>query len=70
MLKYKITIQIDNIQVDEGYYSFDWMARIGTKKHTGSYDDSYEGHTKRGMRQVLEEGYALEIVLVKIGEGN
>lgn len=69
MIKYKIMVQIDNIEIDEKYYSFKWKALVGKKKYSGKYDSDYDGYTKKEMVKILEKGYALEIVLERLGQG-
>ena len=64
-----ISIKIDNVTVDERYYSFDWLCHFkGNKTYKGRYEDSYEGHTARGMKKILDKGYALEIALEKLAD--
>ncbi len=72
-MKIKIGIEIKNIKVDDGYYSFDYVVNI-----TGDYSgevikDRYEGDYCTGVwgkakdwKDMLENGEALKNVLETI----
>ena len=59
-----IEIDIDNIKVDKRYFNFDFTISInGEEKLKSSYNDDYDGEDKKEMKRMLEDGYAVQLVL-------
>ena len=66
-MKILISIEVKDIKVDGGYYSFNWSYKIGSqKKKTGHSSGDYDGQTAEHFKKVLEDGYAYEMVLDQI----
>jgi hypothetical protein len=60
-----IRCDIDNISVDEEYYSFDYVISVnGVKRKKERYESDYQnGKTPKEWRKELERGIATEIAL-------
>ena len=60
-MKTIIEVEISNIKVDEGYYSFDYIITVnGKKRKKESYDSDYEnGDTPKQWKKTLEKGEAV-----------
>ena len=60
-----IKVEISNIEVDERYYSFDYVITVnGKKRKKEKYDSDYEnGDTPKQWKKYLEKGYAVECAL-------
>ena len=66
-MKKRIDIEVNDIKITEdGYYSFNWAYTIDKKKRTGHYSNDFDGQTAKHFKEVLESGYAFEIVLEQI----
>lgn len=70
MKEYNLNIKIDNIKVDERYYSFDYIVNLKEQEIKGNYENDYcNGMTKEEWKKYLEEStHCLGIVLVEVGE--
>lgn len=66
----KLEIEISNIEVEDGYYSFDYVYTLNGKKKKKSYDSGYEGWTEKEWKNELEKGEAVNIALQQIAENN
>jgi len=64
----KLEIEVLNIKVDEGYYSFDYTYTLNGKKKKASYDSDYEGWTIKEWKNCLEKGEAIKTALQQIAE--
>ena len=59
-----IEIDIDNVNVDKRYFNFDFTISVdGEEKLKSSYNDDYDGEDKKEMKRLLEDGYAVQLVL-------
>lgn len=66
-MKTKIEIEIDNLKVSkQGFYSFDWYAKVDGKKKKGSYDSSYSGQSASAIRGTLKRGYAVQLAVEQL----
>lgn len=65
MLRYNLEVTIENIEVDEKYFSFDYTVMLGAEILKGdSYSDDYcNGETPEEFRKTLENGWALNLVM-------
>ena len=69
MISKRITLEIivDNIKVDERYYSFDYKVLVdGKVQRNGNHSDSHEVE-KYIMEDWLKDTYAYDIVLEHYG---
>ena len=55
-----------NIEVDDGYYSFDYVVTIDRKVKKGSYDSDYENWTEKQWLKELEDDYAVKQALEQV----
>ncbi len=64
-MKTIIEVEIQNIKVDERYYSFDYVITVNGKKGRKQvYESDYEnGDTPKQWKRTLEKGYAVEMAL-------
>lgn len=62
-----VRVEVRNISVSkEGWYSFDFWYRVNGKlKEYGNLDGSYSGRTSEAFREVLQRGWAIQLVLQK-----
>lgn len=67
VIKSKIDVEISNIEVDEQYYSFEYIVKQdGIVIDEGEYSDDYEnGDTPTEWKKQLEDGYAVQQVIVR-----
>lgn len=65
MKKYNLNIKIDNIKVDERYYSFDYIVNLKEQEIRGNYENDYcNGMTKEEWKKHLEESdFCLRTIL-------
>lgn len=65
MKKYNLEVIIENIEVDDRYYSFDYTILLDSKEiQKDKYSNDYcNGDTKEQFKKLLEDGYALELAL-------
>ena len=70
MEEYNIKVKIGEITADERYYTFDYEVYIGGKlKDSGEINEDYEnGCTPKQMIKMLENGYAINLVMIKVFE--
>jgi len=70
MKQYNIKVDIDKITADEEYFTFDYKVYIDGKiKDSGEINDDYEnGCTPKQMIKMLENGDALDLVMIKVFE--
>ena len=68
MKEYILNIKIDNIKVDERYYSFDYIVKLKGKEITGNYEnDYYNGKTKEEWEHYLKDSdFCLRTILEDI----
>ncbi len=64
-LETTIKLKVSNIEVNDGYYSFDYESVIDGKKKKGSYDSDFDSQSSAQFRKVLENGYAVEQALAQ-----
>ena len=65
-LSAKIYIKVSNIKVIENYYSFNYLIKVNGKEEKGCESGDYDGQTAEHFKKVLENGYALELVLERV----
>ena len=65
MKEYNLNIKIDNIKVDERYYSFDYIVNLKEQEIKGNYENDYcNGMTKEEWKKYLEESdFCLRTIL-------
>lgn len=68
-LNTRIEIDVTDIVVDDGYYSFNYTVIRDGKKKKGSYDSDYDGQTAKQFLKVLENWEAINIVLERLCDG-
>lgn len=63
-----ISIEVDNIEVDEKYYSFDYKVYINGKlKEKDTYDSDHSwSHRQKWFKEYLEESGAFQEVIDKM----
>jgi len=62
----KIEAYIMNIDVDERYYSFDYLIICDGEEKKGNYSDDYNNDMSvKEWTDTLKEGYALSIAMVR-----
>ena len=63
-VRYDIQIEIDNFEVDEKYFTFDYRVYVdGEIKDEGQINDDYEnGYLPEGQKELLMDGEALNLV--------
>lgn len=66
-MKTTIEIEINDLQVGDGVYGFDYTYSINGKKKKGFYSSDYDVDTEE-FRKILEKGEAVQIVLGLISE--
>ena len=66
--KLKLELEIDNIEVEDGYYSFSYHYTLNGKRKSKDYESDYEGWTEKQWTKELERGEALKTALQKIAE--
>lgn len=71
-MKTKIEIEVDNIKVDDRYYSFEYKVWVdGKMKIEDVYDSDHEwSDDKKGFKDHLKNGGAVHTVLDKISIKN
>jgi len=67
-MKNKIEVSIKNIKVSKntvngGYFSFDWVVSLNSKRRQGRYDSSYSGQSASAMRGKLKRWYAVQLAV-------
>ncbi len=68
-MKTIIEIDISDIYVEDGIFSFDYVVTYnGKKRKKESYDSDYDTHTARAFKKILEDHYAVTLVLERISE--
>lgn len=67
-MKINLEIEVNNIKVDNSYFSFDWVVIIGNHKESDTYDSSHEWGKlhKKQFQKELENGYAYDLVLERL----
>lgn len=67
-MKYKIEIEITNIEVEDGYYQFNYKVLVNGKKRKQSlYSSDYCDWKDKQFKKFLEGGGALNRVFEEIG---
>lgn len=68
--KYKIDVEISNIEVDERYYTFNYKVYINGKlKKKGERNSDYEnGDSPKEWKIRLKAGIALDEVMISVFE--
>lgn len=70
-MKYTLTIDISNVEVSEGYYSFDYSWKLGAKKGKAHYESDYDnGMSEKQWKNALVKRYALEMALEDLAGRN
>ena len=70
-MKRKITINIDNIRLDEDFniFYFDYKVKIdGVLKYEGTYSDNFDGNRDE-MLEYLNDYYAYDLILENLPNG-
>ena len=63
MLEYNIKVKINDIEVDSKYYSFSYEASCNGKTIYAEYNSDHSWDDLGAFRELLEGGYALQLVL-------
>ncbi|HIS62354.1 MAG TPA: hypothetical protein IAC14_08955 [Candidatus Scybalomonas excrementigallinarum] len=65
MKEYNLNIKIDNIKVDERYYSFDYIIKLKDEELKGNYENDYcNGNTKEEWENYLKNSdFCLKTIL-------
>lgn len=66
--KLKLEIEIDNIEVKDSYYSFDYLYTLNGKQKKASYGSDYGGWTRKQWKEMLFGGEAIRIALQEVAE--
>ncbi len=66
MIQSIISIEIDNIHVDEEYYTFNYKIFVdGKLKYKGEINDDYQnGNTPKEQKKDLENGEAVNLAIL------
>jgi hypothetical protein len=65
----KLEIKIDDIEVEDGYYTICYSYRFDGKKwKEGEYNSDFDGWTDKEWKKELGQGEALRRVLQEIAE--
>ena len=64
--KLKLEIEVCNIEIKDGYYSFYYIYTLNGKKKKKSYDSDYDGWTEKQWKEMLIGGEAIKIALEEI----
>lgn len=63
-LKTVIEVEIKDVDVEDGYYSFKYRLTVdGKKRKWESYDSDFDGYSDKQWEKILKESYALECAL-------
>ncbi len=62
-MKEIIEIEVTNIEVDDGYYSFDYSVTRNGKKRKDRYDGDFDSQTPAQWKKILEKGEAVNLIL-------
>lgn len=64
-MKTVIEVEVKDIEVEDGYYSFKYRITVnGRARRWESYDGDFEnGMTAKQWKKELEKGYAVECVM-------
>ena len=64
MLKYTIEVEIKDIEVDERYFSFEYIVRRnGRVIANDPYDSDHDWEDLDAFKKMLEEGHALTLAI-------
>lgn len=69
-MRYELEIEIENIKIDEEYFSFDYRVYVnGEEVKEEQYESDYSRFDDiHAFEKQLENGYALKLVLEEISE--
>jgi len=68
-MKYKIEVEIKNIEVEGFIYSFDYIVTIdGKEVESDTYENDHSWDEPAQFEEELKKGYALELVLEGLHE--
>ena len=69
MKEYSLNIKIDNIKVDERYYTFNYIIKFKDKEIKGNFENDYcNGDTKEEWKKYLEKSdFCLRTILEEVG---
>ena len=63
-MKTKIEVDINNIKVEKGYFSFDYIVIINDKViEENTYDNSHSWNDKKAFKKLLKDGYAVSLAI-------
>ena len=63
-MKTKIEVDINNIKVEKGYFSFDYIVIINDKViEENTYDNSHSWDDKKAFKKLLKDGYAVSLAI-------
>ena len=63
-MKTKIEVDINNIKVEKGYFSFDYIVIINDKViEENTYDNSHSWDDKKALKKLLKDGYAVSLAI-------
>ena len=63
-MKTKIDVDINNIKVEKGYFSFDYIVIINDKViEENTYDNSHSWNDKKAFKKLLKDGYAVSLAI-------
>lgn len=66
-MKHKIEIEINNIKVGSGFYSFEYIAKIDDNEIKEFYRDTHILGGYNLLKKELKNGYALRLILLQLG---
>ena len=58
-----IVVDVKNIEVENGYYGFDYEVVIDGKLKKGHYESDYDNWTEKSWLEELSKGYAVKQAL-------
>jgi len=59
-IKAKISVVVKNIEVENGWYGFDYVTNIGGKIKKEHYESDYSEWTEKGWMEQLKNYYAVK----------
>jgi len=66
IVKSIISVEIKNIEVEDGYYGFDYIIVKDGKNKKGHYESDYDNWTENEWLKELESGYAVKQALEQL----
>lgn len=63
-----IKVEIDNIKVKDGYFSFSYLVTSGKHHFSNWYESDFDAMDDLAMRKLLKNGYAIQLALQQVSE--